>query len=118
MRRYPKISIIIPLYIKTDYFYESVEKCLRLDYPDFEILIGVDKRTKVKFSDPRIRILKTGVLRTGPAEKRDIGIVRARGEFIAFLDDDSYPERDWLKKAIEVMRTSGAANVCGPGLTP
>src|SRR3989344_2078759 len=118
MKKYPKISIIIPLYIKTEYFFESVEKCLELDYPDFEILIGVDKKVNIKFSDPRIRVLKTGLLRTGPAEKRDIGIVKAKGELIAFLDDDSFPAKDWLKKAVEILDNRKVEAVCGPGLTP
>lgn len=119
MKKYPKVSIIIPLYIKTPYFFESVEQCLKLDYPDFEILIGVDaNNTDLKFDDPRIKILKTGELRTGPAEKRDIGIVKATGEVIAFLDDDSYPHRDWLKKGMEILQEKNVAAVCGPGLTP
>ncbi len=119
MKKFPKISIIIPLYVVTDYFYESVEKCLELDYPNFEVLIGVDDKLKLKeFRDSRVRILKTGELRTGPAEKRDIGIIKAKGEIIAFLDDDSYPARDWLNKAIDVLRKSKVEAVCGPGLTP
>lgn len=116
--KYPKISIVIPLYIKTPYFDETVERCLALDYPDFEILIGVDRKTKVVFFDKRVRVLKTGEKRTGPAEKRDIGIRKARGEVIAFLDDDSYPEIDWLKKGMQIMQTQKVSAVCGPGLTP
>lgn len=118
MKKYPKFSIIIPLYIQTPYFHEAVEKCLELDYPDFEILIGADKKAKLDFKDKRVRILRTGLLRTGPAEKRDIGIVKSKGEFIAFLDDDSYPAKDWLKKAAQVLRKKKTASVCGPGLTP
>ncbi len=117
-KKYPKVSIIIALYVATDYFYESIKKCLELDYPDFEVLIGVDKNVKLDFKDKRIRILKTGETRTGPAEKRDIGIIRAKGDLIAFLDDDSYPDRNWLKKAVQVLRQKKVEAVCGPGLTP
>lgn len=116
--KYPKVSIIIPLYKSSPYFFESIKKCLELDYPDFEILIGVDKMIKVKFQDKHIKILKTGMQRTGPAEKRDIGIVKAKGEIIAFLDDDSYPDKEWLKRAVEILRTKQISAVCGPGLTP
>jgi GT2 family glycosyltransferase len=117
-KKYPKVSIIIALYVTTDYFYESVKKCLELDYPDFEILIGVDKNINLNFKDKRVRVLKTGELRTGPAEKRDIGIVKAKGDLIAFLDDDSYPDPNWLKKAVEVLNKKKVEAVCGPGLTP
>lgn len=123
MRKYPqiflpKVSIIIPLYVKTPYFFKAVRECLKLDYPNFEILIAVDKKTKVAFSDNRVRILRTQRLRTGPGEKRDIGILKATGDFIAFLDDDSYPAIDWLKEAVRVLYKEKAGAVCGPGLTP
>lgn len=116
--KYPKISIIIPLYVKTLYFYETVEKCLQLDYPNYEILIGTDKNETFIFKDKRIRILRTGSKNTGPAEKRDIGILNAKGSIVAFLDDDSYPAVDWLKKAVEILNKKKVEGVCGPGLTP
>lgn len=116
--KFPKVSIIIPLYKKTPYFLESVARCLRLDYPDFEILIGTDTNSKVKFSDPKIKIIRTGVNNTGPAEKRDMAIRKSQGKYIAFLDDDSYPQRDWLKKAVEIANIKKINVICGPGLTP
>jgi len=118
MKKYPKVSIIIPLYKETEYFHEAVEKCLQLDYSDYEILIGVDKGVRLKCKDKKIRVLETGELRTGPAEKRDIGIVKAKGEIIAFLDDDSYPDNKWLKNAVNILQKNKVASVCGPGLTP
>ena len=84
MNKFPKISIIIALYKETAYFYESVARSLQLDYPNFEILIGVDKGVKLNFNNPIIRVLETGLLRTGPAEKRDIGIIKSKAEYIAF----------------------------------
>ncbi len=119
MKKYPKISIIIALYKETAYFYEAVAQSLQLDYSNFEILIGVDKGVKLNFSDSRIKVLETGLSRTGPAEKRDIGIVQSKAKYIAFLDDDSYPRRDWLKKAMIVFdKNPEISAVGGPGLTP
>lgn len=119
MSKYPKISIIIALYKETAYFYESVVQCLQLDYPNFEILIGVDRGVNLNFKDPRIKVWETGLVRTGPAEKRDVGIVKSNAKYIAFLDDDSYPRRDWLKKTINIFnKYSEITAVGGPGLTP
>ncbi len=118
MKKTEKVSIVIPLYVKTPYFYEAVGRSLELDYPDFEILIGVDGKTKVTIDDKRVKILRTGAKRTGPAEKRDICLRHAKGKYIAFLDDDSYPEENWLTKAIEILKRNKVAAVCGPGLTP
>lgn len=116
--KYLKVSIIIPLYTETDYFYEAIRECLLLDYPNFEVLIGTDNKSNVKFKDKRVKVFKTGKDITGPGEKRDLGIIKAQGELIAFLDDDSYPERDWLKETVRVMGKVKVSAVCGPGLTP
>lgn len=119
MKKYPKISIIIALYKESAYFYEAVAQSLQLDYPNFEILIGVDKGVKLNFKDPKIKVWETGLSRTGPAEKRDIGIIKSKAEYIAFLDDDSYPRRDWLKQATKIFRQNPEISaVGGPGLTP
>lgn len=117
-KKYPKVSIIIPLYIETDYFREAVHECLLLDYPNFEILIGIDNKSSFKSYDSKIVVFKTGKDLTGPGEKRDIGIMKAKGKLVAFLDDDSYPERDWLKQIVKIMNKIKASAVCGPGLTP
>jgi GT2 family glycosyltransferase len=34
---------------------------------------------------------------TGPAAARNAGVVRARGKFLAFIDDDCAPAPNWLK---------------------
>jgi len=116
--RFPKVSIIVPLYKKTPYFYETIGRCLELDCPDFEVLIGVDGKTGVGYRDRRIKVLRTNSARTGPAEKRDIGIRKATGAYVAFLDDDSYPASDWLKKAVVIINKKKLDVVVGPGLTP
>ena len=60
--------------------------------------------------------IPTGALR--PADKRDIGVKYAQGEFLAFIDDDSYPNEEWLEKSLKYFKDENIAMVCGPGLTP
>src|SRR5665647_377513 len=98
MTKYPKISIIIPVVKINDYIHESVPKMLELDWPDFEILIFPDFPDK-NHTFEKTRIIASG--KVGPAEKRDMAIKYAKGEILAFLDDDAYPQKDWLKKIIK-----------------
>lgn len=116
MKKYPKVSIIIPLYVIIPRFFDDLKEFQKLNYPSYEIIIVSDKQ--VKFDDPKIKLLKTGKRRTGPAEKRDLGIKVARGEICAFIDDDAYPDADWLKNAVKHFRDERIAAVGGPGLTP
>lgn len=116
MRKYPKVTIIIPLYIFEERFFIDLKKFKKLRYPDYEILVVSDK--KVDIGDLRIRSVLTGKSHTGPAEKRDIGIKESRGKICAFIDDDAYPGPLWLKNAVRHFAQPQIAAVGGPGLTP
>jgi GT2 family glycosyltransferase len=116
MKKYPKISIIIPLYVIVPRFFDDLKKFSKLDYPDFEILVVCDK--KVNLGVKKVRLVLTGRERTGPAEKRDIALKLAEGEICAFIDDDAYPHPMWLKNALKNFQDKRIAAVGGPGVTP
>jgi glycosyltransferase involved in cell wall biosynthesis len=126
------VSVIIPVKKINDYLrQETIPAILKQTYQDFEIIILPDRPSKEKF--PKTKIIPT-YPKTGPADKRDIGAKKAKGEILAFLDDDSYPDKNWLKNAIAIFKNpssqspnfyiskslyvSSIAAVCGPTLTP
>jgi GT2 family glycosyltransferase len=47
-----------------------------------------------------------------------MAIEQAKGEIIAFIDDDAWPEKDWLKNAVENFKDGNIAAVGGPAITP
>ena len=110
----PRVSIIIPCKEIGDYARESIEHCLKLDYPDFAILVLPDAESTLNLLG--VRIIPTGPV--GPAEKRDLAASRADSEFLAFIDDDAYPDKLWLKKAMRHFQDTDIAAVGGPGITP
>lgn len=95
---------------------KCVAACQELDHPDFEILIYPDVPIDKAFADKRIRVYPTGPV--GPAEKRDKALLHAKGEILAFIDDDAYPRKDWLTNAIKHFNDPNVAAVGGPGVTP
>ena len=112
----PLVSIIIPVIKINDYIMESVPKNLELDWPDFEIIIFADEADE-SHHFPKTRIIASG--KVGPAEKRDLALKYAKGEYLAFLDDDAYPQKNWLKKAMIHFETDDKlAAVGGPAVTP
>jgi len=121
--KHPKISIIIPVgnafrtkQHKTlkEYLEQCIDHCLKLDYPDYEIIVLPDHKSKVKKSS--VIFYSTG--KVPPSDKRDIGAKIAKGELLAFIDDDAYPKKNWLKRAVKYFKGKYVGAVGGPGVTP
>jgi len=110
-----KFSIIIPVKQINNFIKENVSAIIAGSYQSFEIIILVDNKENNE-SFPKTRIIETGKI--GPAEKRDIGANKANGEFLAFIDDDVYPSKDWLLNALNFFENKNISAVCGPGVTP
>jgi glycosyltransferase involved in cell wall biosynthesis len=112
------VSVVIPVKNINDFLrQETIPALLKQSYGNLEIIIVTDKSSKEKF--PKTKIIPSWP-KTGPADKRDLGVFNAKGEIIAFLDDDSYPDKNWLKRALEIfnLKDSQITGVCGPTLTP
>ena len=95
-------SIIIPVRVETDYLRETLKHLGTQTNQNFEVLVITDKISKT----------------SNPAQKRNLGAKMAKGKYLAFLDDDSYPSDNWLKNAEVQLQNPQIAAVCGPCLTP
>lgn len=99
----PKVSVIIPTYNRADLLPRAVNSVLSQDFRDYEIIIVDDCSTDATqeviqgFADSRIRSMRHERNRRQSAAI-NTGIAHARGEYVAFLDDDD----EWLS-----MKLSG-----------
>ena len=75
-----------------------------------------DEGERVSRPSSNARVIGTGKVR--PAEKRNIGIRAAKGEIVAFIDDDAYPDPHWLEYAVKYFGDPSIGAVGGPGVTP
>ncbi len=102
------VSVIIPTYNRADTIKRSIESVLSQSYQDFEIIIIDDGSTDDTYRvvkeirDTRICYIK-GDKRMGANAARNIGVQRAKGEFIAFQDSDDIWRKDKLEKQMEVF---------------
>lgn len=96
-----------------------LDECLaaleKQTYDDWEAIVLPDGDIP-PVDSPRVRVVPTGKVR--PAEKRNIGIREAKGDIIAFIDDDAYPGMHWLEYAVRYFGDEGVGAVGGPGVTP
>jgi len=110
----PYFSIIIPVRALNDHLYESIEHCKRLNHQDYEIMVLPDEEPGKHLEG--MRVITTG--NVGPGRKRDMASDIARGEVLAFIDDDAFPDKNWLANARPLFQDPEVAAVAGPGVTP
>lgn len=118
MKKYPSVSIIIPLYVIVDRFFEDFKKYKNLNYPNYEIIVVCDRKVNLPDIGKPVRFFLTKKKNTGPAEKRDLAMKYVKGDISAFIDDDAYPDKRWLKQAVKHFKNKKIAAVGGPGVTP
>jgi glycosyltransferase involved in cell wall biosynthesis len=103
----PLVSVLIPTYNRAGVLGRAIESVLTQTFPDFELIVvddgSTDNTVEVVqgFRDPRVRLVRLAT-NCGLSRARNEGIRAARGEFVAFLDDDD----EWLprKLALQVAR--------------
>ena len=99
-----------------------LDECLRAlcdqTYRDFEVIVLPDVGAQPPAGELGYpcTVLPTGKVR--PAEKRNLGIQRAKGDVVAFIDDDAFPERHWIENAVKYFSNPEIGGVGGPGVTP
>src|SRR5205085_898532 len=100
----PRFSVVVPTYERHAQLAACIGALARLDYPRerFEVLIVDDgsARRPREVVEPFRDALDVKLLaqeNKGPAAARNLGARHARGEFLAFTDDDCEPEREWLR---------------------
>ena len=108
-----RVSVIIPCREVNSYTQECIKHCTGLDYPDYEILVLPD--TEAEINLPPVKVIPTGPV--SPSQKRNLAL-KATGDIIAFIDDDAYPSRDWLKEGVKHFQAKDVAAVGGPAVTP
>ncbi|EGR0753397.1 glycosyltransferase family 2 protein [Vibrio vulnificus] len=100
-----KVSIVIPLYNKSDQILLTLNSVLNQTFKDFEVIIINDGSTddgpsKLNFiDDHRIRVISKK--NSGVSSTRNFGIKEAKGDFIYFLDADDIMKINCLEKLIE-----------------
>lgn len=114
-----EFSIIIPFKSWSAYLDECLEHIRKLTFTGYEVILLPDEAVDLPsvYLDMPISVIPTGAI--NPALKRDLGVKGAKGEYLAFIDDDAYPEADWLDVAYDVFTSrKDVGAIGGPGITP
>lgn len=120
MQKNTFVSVIIPVKQLSYYLlFETLPAFEKQTYGNFEVLVIPDEHSPYDLSLLKqytwLRIIPSGKRKQNPAVKRNLGVQKSKGSIIAFVDDDAYPEKNWLDNA---LRLRGGRSICGPGILP
>ncbi len=100
----PRVSVIMPTYNRAELVVRAIGSVLGQTFRDFELIVVDDASTDdtaaavARIDDPRLKFVR--LLKNGQQpHASNIGIARARGEWVAFLDDDD----EWLPEKLEMQ---------------
>ncbi len=95
----PRVSVVVPTYNASGRLKKTIESVLAQTVPPFEIIIvddGSTDDTKQVCAHFGGAICYLAVENGGQQRARNIGVARATGEWIAFLDHDDLWDPDYL----------------------
>ncbi len=116
---WPRISVVVCAYDAADTLDACLRGIARLDYPDFEVIVvddgSSDDTASIAVRHP-VRLIRTR--NRGLSRARNTGIQEARGDIVAFIDADAWPDPDWLTHLARTFESSDVVGVGGPNIPP
>jgi len=129
---HPQVSVVVPTYNRATILVHCLGflEAQTLDVDSYEVIVvddgSVDNTAEVCKAFVQTTSTRLIYLRgphKGPAAARNLGIAEARGEIVAFIDDDCEASKDWLQQLsapfndLDIMGVEGKV-VRHPDCTP
>lgn len=114
-----KVSIIVPVYNVAQYLKRSMESLVNQTLKDIEIIIvndgSTDNSLKIckEYAAQDDRIMLVDQKNMGVSEARNVGMQKATGEYIGFIDPDDWVELNMFEEMYYAAKNNNAdATIC------
>lgn len=113
MKKFPDISVIIPVYNAEKTIIRCVKSICKQSYQNIEIILIDDGSSdksyeickKLSYQDSRIHVYRQK--NKGVSSARNNGINQAKGKYICFVDSDDWVDPDYVGILIKYMVPNG-----------
>jgi GT2 family glycosyltransferase len=116
---WPLISVVVCSFNGSRTIAECLAAIGEIRYPAYEVIVVDDGSTDdtaaiaARYEATLIRTPNHGL-----SHARNVGWRAAKGDIIAYIDDDAYPDPDWLTYIAATFRDGNYAGVGGPNILP
>ena len=116
----PLVSVVVCAH-RTDRYQDLIDAITSLkaqSYAKIEIIMVIDgnlelhEKIKNQANDSRIKVM-LNEKNLGLSESRNRGVSRAKGDIIAFFDDDAIADEHWLEYTCQAFHDHPQAGVIG-----
>ena len=118
--RDPAVSVVIPTYQRPDALRRCLAALARQEFPSdrFEVIVVDDGSALpaaevVHQYEAQLPVCLLVQSNRGPAAARNAGAARARGQLLAFTDDDCQPHPGWLERLVQAANEEPGAAIGG-----
>jgi GT2 family glycosyltransferase len=112
----PSVSVVIVTYNRADGLAEVLTLLRAQDHEPAEVVVvngpSTDGTAALLASTPDVKVVDCPEANIAVA--RNLGVAAAAGDVVAFLDDDTLPEPDWLSSIVAALVSRPVAGVGGP----
>ncbi len=116
---WPRFSVVVCSFNGSRTIGECLQAISKIRYPNFETIVvddGSKDNTAAIAAEFDVQLIRTP--NHGLGHARNVGWQAAEGELVAYIDDDAYPDPDWLTYLAEMFRTGDYGGVGGANIPP
>ncbi|NMD01005.1 MAG: glycosyltransferase family 2 protein [Bacteroidales bacterium] len=116
MNKTTEISVIIPFYNASDFIDETIQSVLNQTFQNWEIILVNDGSTdnsadiSKKYLSERIFLYEQKNM--GVSMARNVGLKKAKGKYVVFLDADDILSNSFLEKRYDFLETNPQYGFC------
>ena len=107
------VSIIIPTFNSEQFIEKCIKSILAQTYKNYEVIfidnssldktLNIIKKYELNFDNFKLEIVKNN---KNIANSRNIGIIKSKGDYVAFLDSDDFWEPNKLEISIKFLKNN------------
>lgn len=120
------ISVVICAFSskRFDMTIDCIRSIFNSTYKNYEIMLVIDGNNKLKqrfdetFKNVNNITIIENIKNEGPSVSRNRGVELAKGDIVAFIDDDAFATPEWLGTMVKNFSEYPQISVCGGKLIP